>query len=114
MWQRKTCFFHLALTLTLALVPFESLQSKSKSKSKSAKAASMRPIRSCCDYLIELSKDAITLWNHFWFTPADPINLGVIRIITGLILLDTHLGTLPNLLDFIGPNAWLDSQGLNE
>ena len=65
-------------------------------------------------YLRELVRDAIAGWNHFWFTPADPINVAVIRIITGLILLHTHLTTLPDLLDFIGPHAWIDSQALAE
>ena len=38
----------------------------------------------------------------------------MIRIVTGLILLHTHLSTLPDLLDFIGPHAWIDAQGLTE
>ena len=29
-------------------------------------------------------------WNAFWYTPADPTLLGLIRILTGLMLLYTH------------------------
>lgn len=61
-----------------------------------------------------LARDAAALWDRVWFTPADPINLAAIRIITGLILLHIHLGTLPDLLSVIGPHAWLDAQGVAE
>lgn len=72
----------------------------------------MRLLLLCRDYIAALARDAVTLWDRVWFTPADPINLAAIRIITGLILLHIHLGTLPELLDVAGPNAWLDSQGI--
>jgi len=74
----------------------------------------MKLLQPAITYLQELARDAIAGWNRFWFTPADPINLAVIRIITGFILLHTHLATLPDLLDFIGPRAWIDSQALAE
>ena len=74
----------------------------------------LKLIQPAMAYLRELGRDAIAGWNRLWFTPADPINVAVIRIITGLILLHTHLSTLPDLLDFIGPHAWIDAQALAE
>ena len=50
-------------------------------------------------------------WDAFWFTPADPTLLGVIRVLTGLMLLYTHAVWGIVLGDFFGPAGWL-SEGL--
>ena len=73
-----------------------------------------RLLSPCLRYAGELAADMATGWNRFWFTPADPINLGMIRILTGLVLLWIHLTTLPDLLRFIGPHALLDEQAMGE
>jgi hypothetical protein len=46
-------------------------------------------------------------WNAFWYTPADPTLLGLIRICTGLMLLYTHAVWGVALDDFYGPTSWL-------
>lgn len=46
-------------------------------------------------------------WNRFWFRPADPATLGVIRIGAGAMLFYTHLVWSLALTSFIGPKAWL-------
>src|SRR5438270_7435377 len=46
-------------------------------------------------------------WDGFWFTPADPALLGVLRILTGLMLLYTHAVWGLVLRDFFGPGGWL-------
>jgi hypothetical protein len=46
-------------------------------------------------------------WDAFWFTPADPTLLGVLRICTGLMLLYTHAVWGLALDAFFGPAAWL-------
>lgn len=46
-------------------------------------------------------------WNAFWFSPADPTLLGVLRILAGLMLLYTHGVWGLALNDFFGPDAWL-------
>lgn len=53
-------------------------------------------------------------WDRFWFTPADPITVAAIRIGLGLVLLYTHLSTTPELLDHIGPHAWVDSAAVEQ
>ena len=53
-------------------------------------------------------------WDRFWFTPADPIRIAVIRIVTGLTLLWTHLTTLPDLLDFIGRDAIVEGEAMRQ
>lgn len=58
--------------------------------------------------------DLVKGWNQFWFTPADPTMLGVMRICGGLIALYVHLVHGWNLQDFFGERAWLDLQTMNE
>ena len=48
-------------------------------------------------------------WNRFWFTPADPATLGLIRILAGAMLLYTHAVWSLDLQAFIGPTSWLPS-----
>jgi hypothetical protein len=52
-------------------------------------------------------------WNQFWFGPSDPIVLGMIRIVTGSILLLVLLFTIPWLHDFYGPDGWVDLATMN-
>ena len=69
---------------------------------------------SAVNYLRALAVDAARAWEEFWFTPADPISLGVIRVLLGLLLLYTHATALPDLLDYIGPSAWVDAEAVRE
>jgi hypothetical protein len=46
-------------------------------------------------------------WNRFWFTPADPATLGLVRVFTGWMLLYTHLAWSFDLLGFMGPRGRL-------
>jgi Vitamin K-dependent gamma-carboxylase len=46
-------------------------------------------------------------WNRFWYTPAKPTLLGLIRILTGLMLLYTHAVWGLALRDFFSTTAWL-------
>jgi hypothetical protein len=46
-------------------------------------------------------------WNGFWFTPADPLPLAVVRIATGLILIWSCLVWLLDADAFFGPRGWL-------
>jgi hypothetical protein len=46
-------------------------------------------------------------WNGFWFTPADPLPLAVVRIATGLILAWSCLVWLLDADAFFGPRGWL-------
>src|SRR5712664_2058363 len=47
-------------------------------------------------------------FNRFWFAPADPTSLGLIRICTGIIVLYMHLIYATGLQTYFGANAWLD------
>jgi hypothetical protein len=49
-----------------------------------------------------------TAWDRFWFKPADPTTLGLIRICCGLIVLYTTIAYSFDLFELFGKNAWLD------
>jgi hypothetical protein len=47
-------------------------------------------------------------WDRFWFKPADPTTLGLIRICCGLIVLYTTISYSFDLFELFGSDAWLD------
>lgn len=51
------------------------------------------------------ARDAVC---RFWFTPTDPSTLGFIRVVTGLLLVYTHLAYCYDLTGFFGKDAWYD------
>jgi uncharacterized membrane protein YphA (DoxX/SURF4 family) len=58
-------------------------------------------------YFAELGSAALSGWNRFWFTPADPATLGLIRIFAGSMLFYTHLVWSLDLEAFFGLHAWI-------
>ncbi len=46
-------------------------------------------------------------WNTFWFTPADPLPLAVVRIATGLILAWSSFVWLADVDAFFGTTGWM-------
>lgn len=59
-------------------------------------------------YVSELTRSIVSGWESFWFTPADPTLLGLLRVLTGLMLVYTHFVWGLALGDFFGPSSWLD------
>jgi hypothetical protein len=51
--------------------------------------------------------DWTAAWNAFWFTPADPLPLAVIRICTGLLLVWSSLVWLRDADAFFGADGWM-------
>jgi hypothetical protein len=49
-------------------------------------------------------------WDGFWFTPTSPATLSAIRVLTGAMLLYTHLVWSFDLDAFFGQQAWLPPQ----
>jgi hypothetical protein len=58
-------------------------------------------------YFRELGRGTWTGWNRFWFTPADPATLGLLRILIGAMLFYTHLVWTLGIDSFFGPHSWL-------
>jgi hypothetical protein len=61
-------------------------------------------------YIRDWARAAADGWNQFWFTPADPATLGLIRILAGAMLFYTHLAWGLQLADFFGADGWLSSE----
>jgi hypothetical protein len=71
----------------------------------------LQPIR---EYLDQLRHAVTEGWDRFWFTPADPTTLAVIRICTGLVMLYAYLGSLVDVTDLLGPHGWIDHQAIQQ
>jgi hypothetical protein len=56
---------------------------------------------------------AVRGWNRFWFTPADPTVLGMIRICCGLVVFYVHFAYSYDLQAFFGADAWLSLERIN-
>lgn len=61
-------------------------------------------------YVATFARSLARGWDDFWFSPADPTLLGVIRILTGAMLLYTHAVWGSDLSDFFGSRPWLDRE----
>src|SRR5271156_3093090 len=68
-----------------------------------------RALSPVAQYLREVVRSVADGWNAFWHTPADPTLLGLIRVLTGLMLLYTHAVWGLALNDFFGPSSWLST-----
>jgi hypothetical protein len=53
--------------------------------------------------------DWVRAWDRFWFSPADPTTLGLIRVCAGAVALYVHLCYSFLLLSYVGPNGWIDT-----
>ena len=53
-------------------------------------------------------------WLWFWFSPADPTLVGLIRLFAGLLTFWVCLAYTGDLQELFGVNAWIDTQALHE
>ncbi len=63
-------------------------------------------------YFHECSERFGTGWNRFWFTPSDPLPLGVVRVLTALVGLGVYLTYWPDLQFLFGPNGILSRDAM--
>jgi hypothetical protein len=61
-------------------------------------------------YLDDLTAGACESWNRFWFTPADPATLGMIRLLAGAMIVYTHWVWGLELQSFFGPTSWVNRE----
>jgi predicted DCC family thiol-disulfide oxidoreductase YuxK len=59
-------------------------------------------------YLVRLGRAAARGWNAFFFTPADPTPLGVLRVVVGALLFWNLFVYGLDLRDFLGSEGWAD------
>ena len=66
-----------------------------------------RVVRAAAAWLTAHVRRVAAAWDQFWFTPADPIVLGVMRILAGGMLLYTHIVWGTNLPAFFSERGWM-------
>ncbi len=54
--------------------------------------------------------DVARAWNDFWFTPANPTTLCLIRVFVGMIVCYVFLSYSVDLMGYVGPRAWIDAE----
>jgi uncharacterized membrane protein YphA (DoxX/SURF4 family) len=64
-------------------------------------------LKPVCRYALNVARTVEQEWNAFWYTPVDPTLLGLLRLLTGLMLIYTHAVWGLALDDFFGPTSWL-------
>jgi len=62
---------------------------------------------------LETLTHVVRAWDRFWFTPADPTTLGLIRICCGIITLYVHIAYSFGLLSYVGADGWIDNNVAN-
>src|SRR4051812_48143448 len=65
-------------------------------------------------YFARLPGNIARGWDRFFFTPKDPIVLAILRILVGTIVLYIHVTAASEVLNFVGPDAWIDEEALSE
>ncbi|MBX3438706.1 MAG: HTTM domain-containing protein [Planctomycetaceae bacterium] len=60
-------------------------------------------------YVDDLRLTTAENWNRFWFTPTDPATLGLIRVLTGAMLVYTHWVWGLDFDSFFGTESWVRS-----
>jgi len=63
-------------------------------------------INSLVGRLTDSWKSLAAAWNDFWFAPADPTSLGLIRLLVGGMLVYTHIIWGTQLSAFFGSTGW--------
>lgn len=53
-------------------------------------------------------------WCRFWFAPADPTTLGLVRIFAGLVTLYVYFAYTPDLQELFGAGAWIDLSAITD
>src|SRR5438067_13941786 len=62
---------------------------------------------------LETARHVARAWDRFWFTPADPTTLGLIRICCGIVTLYVHIAYSFGLLSYVGADGWIDNDVAN-
>ena len=56
----------------------------------------------------------VCAWDQFWFTPRQPQTLSLLRVITGAMLLYSHLVLATDLTSFLGDTAWVNNETVRQ
>jgi hypothetical protein len=60
------------------------------------------------------AREACSGLSQFWFRPAEPNTLALVRILTGISMLCLYASCLSEVLSYIGPDAWVDQSAVQQ
>jgi hypothetical protein len=66
-----------------------------------------RFLREICRYFADLGRSTIEAWDRFFFAPANPTTLGLLRIIFGALLFWDMAVLGLDLRDYLGSDGWI-------
>lgn len=67
-----------------------------------------RLLNGIAEYVVALASATARSWSAFFFSPADPTSLGLIRVVVGLLLLWSTATFGLDLRDYFGSDGWAD------
>jgi hypothetical protein len=71
-----------------------------------------RLLKEPADYAVDLGRSVIRGWDRFFFTPADPLVVGLLRIILGALLFWDIAVLGFDLYDFLGSDGWISVEAV--
>lgn len=74
----------------------------------------MNPVKHLVRLTSEWLAQLWNSWDRFWFTPAAPQTLGLLRILAGGMLFYTHLVWSLDLMAFLGPHSWVSKDVIHQ
>jgi Vitamin K-dependent gamma-carboxylase len=73
-----------------------------------------RLLKAIAQYIVDLVNSAIVGWDRFFFTPADPIIVGLLRISLGVLLLWDLVVLGLELHDYLGSDGWISPASVSQ
>ena len=72
-----------------------------------------RLLKETAQYFVDLGRSAILGWDRFFFTPADPIIVGLLRIFLGALFWSIAVLGL-DLHDYLGSDGWISPPAVRQ
>jgi hypothetical protein len=73
-----------------------------------------RLLKEITAYIVDLGRLAVLGWERFFFSPADPIVVGLLRILLGTLLFWSIAILGMDLHDYVGSDGWISPEAVRE
>jgi hypothetical protein len=73
-----------------------------------------RLLKEIAAYIVDLGRSAVLGWERFFFSPADPIVVGLLRILLGTLLFWSIAILGMDLHDYVGSDGWISPEAVRE
>jgi hypothetical protein len=79
-----------------------------------ARRPSSVPVKEALPTPVPVREGLVAAWTRFWFQPADPVGLHVIRLLAGVLFLAWLLPFAGHVHELFGLEGWFDQQAYTE